>query len=204
MAYVNIDGETPESRPRLDIHERLGTLPSLVVREPEQVLQPNEAVRRFASSDNGLNRIYAATVETLRKNAVDLLPVPAAQEAALSPIFSSYYLRALSRHGLTAEARAIADSLERGFADGLFHGPYGTGKEFMTWTGGLRLRRHLRPQLRAAVCHRRRARRNQSARPRVVVGGGHRVTFGENIMHMPWTTVNSAEFASRVNAGERR
>ncbi len=37
--------------------------------------------------------------------------------------------------GQSAEARALADSLERGFADGLFHGPYGTGKEFMTWTG---------------------------------------------------------------------
>ncbi len=56
-------------------------------------------------------------------------------DGALSPIFSSYYLRGLSRHGLAAEARAIADDLERGFADGLFHGPYGTGKEFMTWTG---------------------------------------------------------------------
>lgn len=56
-------------------------------------------------------------------------------DGALSPFTATYYLRALSRNGLTAEARAIADSLERGFADGLFHGPYGTGKEFMTWTG---------------------------------------------------------------------
>lgn len=56
-------------------------------------------------------------------------------DGALSPVFSSYYLRALSRHGLTDEARAVAQSLERGFADGIFHGPYGTGKEFMTWTG---------------------------------------------------------------------
>ncbi|HUT57030.1 MAG TPA: hypothetical protein VNA25_04035 [Phycisphaerae bacterium] len=56
-------------------------------------------------------------------------------DGALSPVLSSYYLRALSRNGLAAEARAIADSLEQGFADGLFHGPYGTGKEFMLWTG---------------------------------------------------------------------
>ncbi len=56
-------------------------------------------------------------------------------DGALSPLTATYYLRALSRNGLAAEAHAIADSLERGFADGLFHGPYGTGKEFMTWTG---------------------------------------------------------------------
>lgn len=56
-------------------------------------------------------------------------------DGALSPFTATYYLRALSRHGLTTEARALADDLERGFADGLFHGPYGTGKEFMTWTG---------------------------------------------------------------------
>jgi hypothetical protein len=56
-------------------------------------------------------------------------------DGALSPVFANYYLRALSRCGLAAAARALCDSLERGFASGLFHGPYGTGKEFMTWTG---------------------------------------------------------------------
>ncbi|MDD5705070.1 MAG: hypothetical protein PHR35_04035, partial [Kiritimatiellae bacterium] len=56
-------------------------------------------------------------------------------DGALSPFAATYYLRALSRNGLAAEARAIADSLEHGFAGGMFHGPYGTGKEFMTWTG---------------------------------------------------------------------
>jgi hypothetical protein len=56
-------------------------------------------------------------------------------DGALSPLAATYYLRALSRNGLTTEARAIAENLERGYADGLFHGPYGTGKEFMTWTG---------------------------------------------------------------------
>ncbi len=40
-----------------------------------------------------------------------------------------------ARNGLTAESRILADSLERAFADGKFHGPAGTGKEFMTWTG---------------------------------------------------------------------
>ncbi len=56
-------------------------------------------------------------------------------DGALSPLPAAYYVRALSRNGLQDEARAIADQLERGFADGLFHGPYGTGKEFMNWTG---------------------------------------------------------------------
>lgn len=46
MAYVNIDGESPETRLRLNIHERLGALPSLSqLSRPEQVLQPNDAVR---------------------------------------------------------------------------------------------------------------------------------------------------------------
>jgi len=52
MAYTNIDGETPESRLRLDIHERLGALPSLIVRKPQQVLQPNDAVRRVLEMAN--------------------------------------------------------------------------------------------------------------------------------------------------------
>ncbi|MFH1568095.1 MAG: hypothetical protein ABIL09_08865 [Gemmatimonadota bacterium] len=56
-------------------------------------------------------------------------------DGALSPVFPAYYLRALSRHGFEKESRALVDRLEQGFADGLFHGPYGTGKEFMTWTG---------------------------------------------------------------------
>jgi hypothetical protein len=56
-------------------------------------------------------------------------------DGALSVATTSYYLRALSRNGLATEARTIVDDLERGFADGLFHGPYGTGKEMMLWTG---------------------------------------------------------------------
>lgn len=46
MAYTNIAGDTEESAWRLEVHERLGALPSLVVRKPEDVLQPNAAVRR--------------------------------------------------------------------------------------------------------------------------------------------------------------
>ena len=56
-------------------------------------------------------------------------------DGALCPWFSGYYIRALSAHGFKKESKTIADSLEQGFADGKFHGPYGTGKEFTTWTG---------------------------------------------------------------------
>lgn len=53
MAYVNIDGETPETRLRLEMHERLGALPSLSqLSRPEQVLQPNDAVRRALERAN--------------------------------------------------------------------------------------------------------------------------------------------------------
>lgn len=45
MAYTNIAGDTPESRWRLEVHERLGALPSLIVRRPDDVLKPNKAVR---------------------------------------------------------------------------------------------------------------------------------------------------------------
>lgn len=56
-------------------------------------------------------------------------------DGALSALGALYFIRALARNGLAAEARAMADTLERGYADGMFHGPYGTGKEFMNWTG---------------------------------------------------------------------
>ncbi len=44
--YANIRGDTPESVRRLEMHERLGALPSLTVGKPEDVLSPNPAVRR--------------------------------------------------------------------------------------------------------------------------------------------------------------
>jgi len=56
-------------------------------------------------------------------------------DGALSPCFTGYYIRALATHGFEAESAKIANSLEQGFASGRFHGPYGTGKEFMSWTG---------------------------------------------------------------------
>ncbi len=56
-------------------------------------------------------------------------------DGALSPCLTGYYIRALSSCGLKKEARKIAFNLEKGFVDGKFHGPYGTGKEFATWTG---------------------------------------------------------------------
>jgi hypothetical protein len=56
-------------------------------------------------------------------------------DGALSPCMVGYYIRALATHGLRRPARVLARRLERGFADGKFQGPLGTGKEFMTWTG---------------------------------------------------------------------
>jgi len=56
-------------------------------------------------------------------------------DGALSPCTAGYYIRALSTHGFKKESGKIAASLDQGFADGKFHGPSGTGKEMMTWTG---------------------------------------------------------------------
>ena len=46
MGYSGLGGDTPESVRRLEVHERLGALPSLEVRKPDDVLKPNPAVRR--------------------------------------------------------------------------------------------------------------------------------------------------------------
>ena len=56
-------------------------------------------------------------------------------DGALSPCMAGYYLRALSTSGFRRQAAALVDRLERGFEDGGFHGAYGTGKEFTTWSG---------------------------------------------------------------------
>jgi len=53
MAYTNIGGDTPESVWRLEVHERLGALPSLVVRTPAEVLKPTRAVRRVLERARG-------------------------------------------------------------------------------------------------------------------------------------------------------
>lgn len=46
VACTSIAGDTPESARRLEAHERLGALPSLIVRKPDDVFQPNPAVKR--------------------------------------------------------------------------------------------------------------------------------------------------------------
>ena len=56
-------------------------------------------------------------------------------DGALSPVLTNYYLRALAQYRLEAEHSLLVERLERAFGDGMFHGPFGTGKEFMTWTG---------------------------------------------------------------------
>ncbi|HEY9248007.1 MAG TPA: DUF6259 domain-containing protein, partial [Rariglobus sp.] len=46
MGYINIAGDTPESALRLDLHERLGALPSLTLSRAEQLENPAPATRR--------------------------------------------------------------------------------------------------------------------------------------------------------------
>jgi hypothetical protein len=78
----------------------------------------------------------AASDHMLPKQGYDLKPTfENYTDGALSPVILAYYIRALSTHGLKRESAAIVNSLEQGFADGKFCGPYGTGREFMTWTG---------------------------------------------------------------------
>ncbi|MDD1650048.1 MAG: hypothetical protein LUO80_06605, partial [Methylococcaceae bacterium] len=78
----------------------------------------------------------AATDHMLPKLGYQLKPTyENLTDGALSPIFLAYYIRALSIHGFKRESGAIVNSLEQGFADGKFAGPYGTGKEIMTWNG---------------------------------------------------------------------
>ena len=111
-----------------------------------------------ATARGALERIERKRREVFPENAylglpINLLPIAAADhmlprlgyghrpsfenytDGALSPLFLAYYIRALSSCGLKQEAQDIVGSLERGYADGRFCGPYGTGKEFMTWNG---------------------------------------------------------------------
>ena len=53
MAYTNIAGDTDESIWRLEVHERLGALPSLIVRKPDEVLKPNQAIKRVLDRATG-------------------------------------------------------------------------------------------------------------------------------------------------------
>jgi len=46
MGYTALAGDTPAGALRLDVHEKLGALPSLTVRDGEQVTRPTPAVRR--------------------------------------------------------------------------------------------------------------------------------------------------------------
>jgi len=50
----------------------------------------------------------------------------------------TYYLRALSIHGLKKQAKAMASDIDRSLAEGLFSGGYGNfgeGREFLSWEG---------------------------------------------------------------------
>ncbi|HEY3396157.1 MAG TPA: hypothetical protein VGM19_00710 [Armatimonadota bacterium] len=56
-------------------------------------------------------------------------------DGALCPQAVTYYLRALARYGLRAEAARLAAELEEGYAAGIFDGGMGTGHEFRSWEG---------------------------------------------------------------------
>jgi hypothetical protein len=60
-------------------------------------------------------------------------------DGSVSPSAITYYLRALSIHGFSDSARAMAADLDAGFADGLFTGgagmSFGRGNEFLSWEG---------------------------------------------------------------------
>ncbi|MDD5707677.1 MAG: hypothetical protein PHR35_17290 [Kiritimatiellae bacterium] len=48
---------------------------------------------------------------------------------------TAYYIRALARAGMRAEASAICRELAQGYADRVFNGRYGEGAEFHSWEG---------------------------------------------------------------------
>ena len=48
---------------------------------------------------------------------------------------ATYYLRALSIHGLTSQAQKLAKELAEGYAAGVFNGGNGAGHEFRSWEG---------------------------------------------------------------------
>ncbi len=48
---------------------------------------------------------------------------------------ATYYLRALSIHGLRSHAQKLAKELSDGYAAGVFNGGTGTGHEFRSWEG---------------------------------------------------------------------
>jgi hypothetical protein len=60
-------------------------------------------------------------------------------DGSMSPSAITYYLRALSIHGFTEQAQAMAADLDAGFAEGLFTGgaggEMGEGNEFLSWEG---------------------------------------------------------------------
>jgi hypothetical protein len=56
-------------------------------------------------------------------------------DGSLSTYSAGFYLRALSIHGLKKEAKKLADELDQGYAEGVFHGKFGQGSEFHTWDG---------------------------------------------------------------------
>ena len=56
-------------------------------------------------------------------------------DGAMAPCSAMFYLRALARNGLRAEAKQVAADMELGFERGHFNGGVGSGVEFYRWDG---------------------------------------------------------------------
>lgn len=56
-------------------------------------------------------------------------------DGAVSSNLIEYYLRALSTYGFKAEAKALADAFDEGYAKGFFSGGVGSGCEMRSWEG---------------------------------------------------------------------
>lgn len=53
MGYAGLAGDTPESALRLEVHEKLGALPSLTIRSAEELASPTPAVQRVIERARG-------------------------------------------------------------------------------------------------------------------------------------------------------
>ncbi len=82
-------------------------------------------LRPIPASDHMLPQMYGGFTPTFEHYT----------DGAMSMVFAMYYLRALDRHGITAEAERIVADLEDGYVRGHFDGGVGSGVEMYRWDG---------------------------------------------------------------------
>ncbi len=51
MGYTDLGGDTPDNQLRLQVHEKLGAIPSLTLRSAEQITSPNAFVKQLLSQE---------------------------------------------------------------------------------------------------------------------------------------------------------